>query len=411
MTDSRYLSDSYNTLTNNNINSNFNSNLAEELESLKYEFINMSRKHEEQISKYEDLHFTNQFLMSKYKELKYQFKLRELDIRTNLIETISNQIINRKLESFLSVMEMPRHKEENNSNLIISNPFYEIRNSESVLSKSIKNQKEDTNHRDNLPESQQIPEENKNTLDSEKSKSSDCNDILKEPMYISLTEENKKLKEKLKSINGEKEKVSITQKETMDVITINPFIEKKKPLTKEIIIIKEEEIQIENQSEDKNTKEEKNHEQSKENQQDRSTENNLSINNNIFKKSLKQVETIYIKEETLKNLTKLEDARDEETQSNESNSSQIKTKNKKKQNKSKKNNKKTSKLNSDTESDLDYTRDSIQNPKKTKKNQKLTDYEEDIEEEKSQEFDVTNKSFREKKKTKKKTKKPKKGKK
>lgn len=81
-----------NQIINNNIgNDNINpaAQMRKELDKLKYEFLNMSQKYEEQLDKYEELEKKNEFLLSKYRDLNYQFQLKELNIRNSVLNTVT----------------------------------------------------------------------------------------------------------------------------------------------------------------------------------------------------------------------------------------------------------------------------------------------------------------------------------
>jgi hypothetical protein len=80
-----------NEMNMNNINNiNTNAYLLKEIEFLKYEFVNMSKKYEESLDKYDELERKNEFLLNKYRDLNYQFKLREFNCRISTCENLGN---------------------------------------------------------------------------------------------------------------------------------------------------------------------------------------------------------------------------------------------------------------------------------------------------------------------------------
>jgi hypothetical protein len=436
----------------NSVNHNQNSAFADDIEMLKYEFMNMSRKYENQLEKYEELERKNEFLLSKYKELQFQFKLRELDMRTHMIESISNQLINNKFETFLKEVRSSIKKEENKSGLILTNPFH-------IDHDPVKKFNEQSNKKDanmNLANSSKKENENKivteeleskmiklnkkksgSILVEEKDHDNVKNDIIKDSF----------MKKEFNDANKEEDKVIINQiqmeekeKEIMETKnSFKPKTKKKKGKSHDSIK-KEDDTQIQSEKE-KDEKsytapyeEEKNENKSKSSKYTSKEKNSsstlLAYKNSITskkqeesissknnqKKSLKQKEKE--KEKSLKSLIEEEDTiinSDEEitvAMSNES--SPVKTKNKKnnkKPTKSKKVNKKLNKTSSDIESDLDYSIDSVNTKHKSLKNKKSTDYEDEIEEEKSDSYEEEKESFREVKKKNKKSKKTKKTKK
>jgi hypothetical protein len=449
-------------LSKNNLPSAFANHtptLLNDIEMLKYQFVNMSKRYEEQLGKYEELERKNEFLLTKYKELQFQFKLRELDMRTNLIETISNQIFNNKLESFLTELEVSNNKYDNKSKVVIVNPFVygkssSIENTNIINNLSQKKDEINTQDAGHVIKSSLKKFENKNlesenvgldrklnvemnkaaSVKKDKSESKSKffgkestntvddfpNSQLNEREKEEEEEEEVKInnrEESVKSVNPEKVEKSSdfqkikkkkTQTETLNTKENLDMPERKNTKRIEEKTLKKNSEILEEKKEIPKAKEKIPSESVKENKK-----NSRKNNNNNTKQSLKSKNKgkSYIEEEEDLVISDLDENRDHETQSIESIPSPVKAtknkKNNKKPTKQKKNTKKSNKTNSDTESDLDYSYESTYTNKRSKRNKNSTDYEEEIEEENSgnsflEESKESSRDFKNVKKTKKK---------
>jgi len=453
-------------LSKNNFHSAFTNStptLLNDIEMLKYQFVNMSKRYEEQLEKYEEFERKNEFLLTKYKELQFQFKLRELDMRTNLIETISNQIFNNKLESFLTELDVSNNKYDNKSKIVIMNPFVTGKSSSNENTNIINTlplKKDDLSRQDagHVIKSSIKQFENKNLVSEnigldrklivEMEKTASVNKDISESKakffgkeitntvdnfpdsQINKNEKDKEQVQESVKVNNRDESSKIANCEKVEKSSDFQKIKKKKNLsetlnTKENLDIPERKhnMRIEGKVRRENSQilEEIPSDSVKENKK------NSRNNNNTTKQSVKSKNKgkSYIEEEEDLVHIDLDQNRDDETQSTGSILSPVKTtknkKNIKKPTKQKKNTKKNNKNNPDTESELDHSIETNYTNIRSKRNKNSTDYyEEEIEEENSsnsslEESKESSRDFKNMKKTKKKValavKKTKKGKK